>query len=87
MWAITCFTVRVGYRRQGISRALVRAAVGFAKGRGARALEGYPMVVPVARDVAWPGELFVGTQNIFTEAGFVEVSKPTKRRVVMRIDF
>lgn len=87
VWAITCFTVRVGYRRQGISRALVRAAVGFAKGRGARALEGYPMVVPVARDVAWPGELFVGTQNIFTEAGFVEVSKPTKRRVVMRIDF
>jgi hypothetical protein len=32
-------------------------------------------------------ELHVGTQATFRAAGFIEVSRPTKRRVVMRIDF
>ncbi len=33
------------------------------------------------------GELHVGTQDMFAAAGFTEVSRPTLRRVVMRIDF
>jgi len=33
------------------------------------------------------GELHVGTQGIFAAAGLTEVSYPTLRRVVMRIDF
>ena len=32
-------------------------------------------------------ELHVGTERVFAQAGFVEVSHPTPRRVVMRIDF
>ena len=44
VWAVTCFVTRKGFRRRGISRALARAAVDFARERGARALEGYPMV-------------------------------------------
>jgi len=32
-------------------------------------------------------ELHVGTRSAFAAAGFVEVSRPTLRRVVMRIDF
>ena len=31
--------------------------------------------------------LNVGTRSMFEAAGLVEVSHPTKRRVVMRIDF
>jgi GNAT superfamily N-acetyltransferase len=86
VWAVTCFTVRVGYRRQGISRALARAAVEFAGERGARALEGYPMIVHPGEDLTW-GELYVGARSIFADAGFTELTQPTKRRVVMRIDF
>ena len=33
------------------------------------------------------GELHVGSRSIFVDAGFTEVSRPTVRRVVMRIDF
>jgi hypothetical protein len=33
------------------------------------------------------GELHVGSRGIFAAAGFVEISRPTTRRVVMRIDF
>ena len=32
-------------------------------------------------------ELGVGTEGVFAAAGFTEVSRPTLRRVVMRIDF
>ena len=50
------------------------------------ALEGYPMVAPVGKEVIWD-ELFVGAVSSFGDAGFVVVSAPTKRRRVMGIDF
>jgi hypothetical protein len=33
------------------------------------------------------GELHVGTRGMFTAAGFMQVSQPSVRRVVMRIEF
>ena len=44
------------------------------------------MLVEPGQNVIW-GELHVGTRSIFEAAGFEEVSQPSKRRVVMRIDF
>jgi hypothetical protein len=32
-------------------------------------------------------ELHVGTEGVFADAGFTEVTRPTLRRVVMRVDF
>jgi GNAT superfamily N-acetyltransferase len=86
VWAVTCFLTRAGFRRRGISYALARAAVPFAKARGARAIEGYPMLVRPGQDITW-GELNVGSRSIFAAAGFAEVGRPVPRRVVMRIDF
>ena len=82
VWAVTCFVVRAGFRKRGISHALARAAVDFARERGARALEGYPII---RKDVIL-SELHVGTVGAFDAAGFAEISRPTLRRVVMRID-
>jgi GNAT superfamily N-acetyltransferase len=86
VWAVTCFVTRAGFRGRGISRALARAAVDFARERGARALEGYPMITESGKEIL-PVELHVGSRSSFAEAGFTEVSRPTLRRVVMRIDF
>jgi GNAT superfamily N-acetyltransferase len=83
VWAVTCFVTRVGFRKRGVSRALAAAAVDFAREHGARAIEGYPITT---KEVILE-ELHVGTEGVFTHAGFVEVSRPTLRRVVMRIDF
>ena len=83
---MTCFVTRGGFRRRGISRALARAAVAFARERGACALEGYPMITEPGKEIM-PVELHVGSRSIFAAAGFAEVSRPTLRRVVMRIDF
>ncbi|MCS5733225.1 GNAT family N-acetyltransferase [Herbiconiux daphne] len=85
-WAVTCFVVRTGFRRQGVSRALAAATVDFARSRGARALEGYPMVVRPGQEITW-GELYVGSLTIFEAAGFTEITRPTPRRAVVRIDF
>jgi GNAT superfamily N-acetyltransferase len=86
VWAVTCFVTRAGFRRRGISRALARATVDFARESGARALEGYPMITEPGKNVTW-GEVHVGTRSIFEASGFEEVSHQTLRRVVMRIDF
>ncbi len=86
VWAATCFVTRTGFRRRGISRALAHAAVDFARQRGARALEGYPMLTEPGQEIM-SVELNVGSRSIFVAAGFAEVGRPTLRRVVMRIDF
>jgi GNAT superfamily N-acetyltransferase len=85
VWAIVCFAIRAGYRRQGLTRPLTQAAVEFARTHGAKAVEGYPMVPKPGQDVSW-GEMNVGSRNTFMAAGFREVSRPTARRVVMRLD-
>ena len=83
VWAVTCLFTRTGYRKRGISRALARAAVTFARERGARAIEAYPMMTTNVIMV----ELHPGTASVYAEAGFTEVTRPTQRRAVMRIDF
>ena len=83
VWAVTCLFTRAGFRRRGVSRALARAAVDFARERGARALEGYPM----AAGDAISEEMHVGTYDTYAADGLREVSRPTQRRAVMRIEF
>ncbi len=86
VWAVTCFVTRKGYRKRGITYALAAATVGYAREQGARALEAYPMVTQPGTEITW-GELHVGSRQVFADAGFTEVSHPSPRRVVMRIDF
>jgi GNAT superfamily N-acetyltransferase len=86
VWAVTCFVTRTGFRRRGVSRALAAATPGFARERGARAVEGYPMITQPGQEITW-NELYRGSRSIFADAGYTEVSRPTLRRVVMRIDF
>jgi GNAT superfamily N-acetyltransferase len=84
VWAVTCFVTRAGFRRRGVSQALAAAAAEHARRHGAHAVEGYPIDVahgPVGDDV-----LYVGAMAVFARAGFAEVSRPTPRRVVMRLD-
>jgi GNAT superfamily N-acetyltransferase len=83
VWAVTCLYTRSGYRKRGVSRALARAAVDFARERGARALEAYPMTTTDAL----LEELNVGPESVYADAGFTEVHRPSIRRAVVRIDF
>jgi hypothetical protein len=83
VWAVTCLLTRAGFRKRSVSKALARAAVEHARTGGARSLEAYPIVTTAVL----MEELHVGTVATFAAAGLTEVSRPTPRRVVMRVDF
>ena len=85
IWSVTCVLVRAGFRKRGIAYALAAAAVDHARRHGARALEAYPYRSEVG-EVTWD-EIHPGVESIYRAAGLREVSRPGKRRVVMRIDF
>ena len=85
VWLVACFVVRAGHRGQGVVHELAVAAVEFARSRGARAVEGYPIVARDGGEVIWD-EASVGTPQVFASAGMTEVSAPTTRRRVMRVE-
>ena len=84
IWAVTCILVRTGFRTHGVATALAAAAVDHARSHGARALEAYPMT---STGNALLEELHVGTVGMFRAAGLTELSRPTLRRAVLRIEF
>ncbi|OJX50539.1 GNAT family N-acetyltransferase [Devosia sp. 66-22] len=81
VWAVNCFIVAPGFRRQGLMGRLARAAAEFAIARGADGAEAYP-VVPGPRTAT--GDLYLGTERAFRAAGYTEVARPLPRRPVMR---
>lgn len=85
VWSVTCILVRAGFRGRGIAYRLAEAAVQHARTRGAKALEAYPYRTEVG-EVTWD-EIHPGAESIFVAAGMQEVTRPGRRRVVMRIDF
>ncbi|MGL5011470.1 MAG: GNAT family N-acetyltransferase [Paracoccaceae bacterium] len=84
VWAATCFVVHKDFRGRRISYRLAQAAVDHARRHGAQVIEGYPMLTTPGVEITW-GEVHVGSRSIFAAAGFHEVSRPSKRRVVMRL--
>jgi ribosomal protein S18 acetylase RimI-like enzyme len=83
VWSVTCFVVRVGFRRRGVASALLEGAVAYAAAQGAVAVEGYPVDVAAGERRA-SSELYHGTRSIFVAAGFEEVGRTSRARPVMR---
>lgn len=82
LWAITCFVVRPGARRQGISGSLLDAAVDLARRYAATTLEAYPIDVSVRTPTS--SALYHGALSVFTRAGFTEVARPKPDRPTVR---
>jgi GNAT superfamily N-acetyltransferase len=83
LWAITCFVVRVGYRRRGIAAQLLAGAVAFAVRNGARVIEAYP-IDPSIRPTGSAG-LYQGPLSMYQQAGFTEVARPSANRAIVRL--
>jgi GNAT superfamily N-acetyltransferase len=78
VWSVLCFVVRVGHRRNGIASALLDAAVGFARERGAAAVEGHPVETGTRAN---PASIYVGVSSMFRAAGFTEIDRRGTRPV------
>lgn len=83
VWSVTCFVVRKGWRRTGLTYELAGATVAYGEQVGARVLEGYPMEPPPGKTVIWD-EAAVGPLQVFLDAGYAVVAAPTLRRRVVR---
>ncbi len=84
VWAITCFVVRREHRGQGLATKLTTAAVDHAVAHGARVVEAYP--IDTDQRKTSNNELFHGSVDMFRDAGFREVARPTSARAVMALD-
>ena len=84
VWAVTCFVVRVGHRRNGVADRLLAAAVDLARRRGASIVEGYP-VDATARTKPSSAELYHGPLSVFLRGGFTEAARPKPDRAVVRL--
>jgi GNAT superfamily N-acetyltransferase len=82
VWAIVCFVVPSEFRKQGVARELLAGAVEYARKRGVRLLEAYPVDKhePSASDAPW-----FGSKAMFDEAGFSEVARRKPSRPIVRM--
>ena len=82
VWSVVCFFVTRPHRRRGVTVQLLRAAVDFAAGRGARVVEGYPVDTRGGRSA--DTFAYHGLASAFREAGFEEVARRSATRPIMR---
>jgi GNAT superfamily N-acetyltransferase len=80
-WTINCFVVRPANRRQGIGRGLLAGAIEYAKSRGAKVIEAYPVDGPRQSVV----DYYTGTMGMFSEYGFVEMIRRNDTRPIVRL--
>jgi GNAT superfamily N-acetyltransferase len=85
VWSIVCFFIAREYRRRGMTLRLIGAAADFARRRGARLLEAYPV------QGAGPGRktadafAYTGFDSAFRAAGFTEAVRRSPHRAVYRL--
>ena len=81
VWSLSCFYIRIGYRRKGVCTALIAAALEAAREGRAPALEAYPFDAEVS-----PSASGTGYASTFARAGFEIVARRAPARPIMRYD-
>jgi GNAT superfamily N-acetyltransferase len=82
VWSISCFYIRKGYRKKGVTSALIAAALEAAKGAGAPAVEAYPLDADLT-----PSTSHTGYVSTFERLGFKVEARHVPPRPIMRYDF
>ena len=81
VWSISCFYVRIGHRRRGVTRALIDAAIDHARRAGAPAVEAYPLDRALS-----PSATSTGVLTTFVKAGFTEAARRFAPRPIVRYE-
>ena len=82
VWSLSCFYIRKGYRRRGITAALIKAAIQAARRAGAPALEAYPLDGELS-----PSATGTGYLAPFLRAGFAVVARRSPEKPIVRYVF
>ena len=83
VWSVTCFFVDRKYRGQGLTVALLKAAVEHVARQGGKVVEGYP-TEPRQPGKAPPVFVYTGLVSAFLQAGFTEAGRRSPTRPIMR---
>lgn len=81
VWSISCFYIRIGYRRRGVTTALIQAAIDTARSRGAKVLEAYPLDANLT-----PSSSSTGYVSTFLRLGFKMATRHVPPRPIVRLD-
>jgi GNAT superfamily N-acetyltransferase len=81
VWSLSCFYIRKGYRKQGVTSALIAAALKAARRAKAPALEAYPLDADLT-----PSTSSTGYVSTFERAGFKTVVRHVPPRPIMRYE-
>ncbi len=82
VWSIVCFYIAKEHRAKGVMFQLIRAAIDYVRSQGAHVIEAYPTVARTDR--LPPASSFMGVPAVFEKAGFMECSRPSETKVIMR---
>jgi GNAT superfamily N-acetyltransferase len=82
VWSISCFYIRKGYRKKGVTSALIAAVLKHAMRAGAPAVEAYPLDPTLS-----PSSTSTGYVSTFLRAGFKTVAHHSPSRPIMRYAF
>ena len=82
VWSVVCFFIAKSYRRRGVARRLLKAALDYVRDCGGGIVEGYP----VEPKKGGTPDLFAfhGLASMFRSAGFKEVARRSETRPIMR---
>ena len=81
VWSIVCTYVAKSHRGHGYQHKLLAGAIDFARERGVRMLEAYPVDKP---ERSHDDFMFFGSRSLYERAGFREVVRRSPTRLVMR---
>lgn len=86
VWSITCFFIHRKWRRKGLARGLLRAALEAMQKRGVKTVEAYPSTTTKDGRRLSSGLAWTGPVKIYEETGFktVQTTNPLKR--LMRLE-
>ena len=82
VWSVICFVVPSEFRKQGVAKKLLAAAIAFCRKKKVKLLEGYP-VDKAARQS--DTSMWFGAKSMFDEAGFEEIARRKSTRPVVRL--
>ncbi len=82
VWSVVCFFVAKKFRHKGITIRLLEAAIDHVRSKGGKIVEGYPKE---AKKNGTPDTfVYTGLVSAFRKAGFVEVTRASETRPIMR---
>jgi GNAT superfamily N-acetyltransferase len=81
VWSVSCFFIDKKARGKGLSVAVLEAAMEFARGKGAKIVEGYPQEL---KEKLPPPFVWTGVMPTFVHAGFNEVARRSQKKPIMR---